>query len=94
MSVLSTIVLVMRIFIANFNNFLIGYLLDDNTIVNLIIVVLILILVRVSKCLLDQWSQYLQMNYGYQQYSSLYYFFISNKKHLTGQILNIIEDDM
>jgi len=34
------------------------------------------------------------MNYGFLGYSALYYNFLNGKKEMTGEILNIIEDDM
>lgn len=34
------------------------------------------------------------MNYGFLGYSALYFSFLNSKQQITGEVLNIIEDDM
>jgi hypothetical protein len=54
----------------------------------------LLVIYKVVKAVIDQWSSYLQMNYGFKGYSALYYHFLYGKTEMTGEVLNIIEDDM
>ncbi len=57
-------------------------------------IIFALLVYKFFKNILDQCSQYLQMNYGIQAYSALYLFYIKKKGLLNGKMLNIIEDDI
>jgi hypothetical protein len=84
MGIASLISLVIRIFMAKFNNFLIEYFGSENSIINLFITIVILLSFKIIKNILEQWSQYLQMNYGIQCYSAMYRQFITRKNYITG----------